>query len=124
MSSERRKSKYKLSCRLGFSNRKGVESDLFTLKNEMESTENNLKVQEEVLRNLPRQEMQKKRHEIDELKRKINKIQSQINKAENQSSKLTSSFDDLKVKAPYLIHPTQLLGKDSERNLYFVILSI
>ena len=64
--------------------------------------------------------MQKKRLEIDEMKRKIYKVQSNISRGENQSSKLTSTFDELKVRGPFLIHPTQLLGKDRERNMYFV----
>ena len=68
--------------------------------------------------------MNKKRQEIEEIKRKIYKIQSNISKFETQSSKLRSSFDELKVKAPFLIHPTQLLGKDKDRNLYFVVLDV
>lgn len=64
--------------------------------------------------------MNKKRQEIEEIKRKIYKVQANISKADAQSAKLRSNFDDLKVKAPFLIHPTQLLGKDRERNLYFV----
>lgn len=64
--------------------------------------------------------MPKKRQEIEDLKRRIYKTQNTVNKLEGQSTKLRSQFDDLKVRAPYLIHPTQLLGKDKERNLYFV----
>lgn len=79
-----------------------------------------MKLQEEILRNLPRLEMNKKRQEIEEIKRKIYKIQSNISKFEAQSTKLKGSFDELKVKAPFLIHPTILLGKDKARNLYFV----
>lgn len=64
--------------------------------------------------------MNKKRQEIEEIKRKIYRIQANISKAEAQAAKLKVSFDELKVKAPFLIHPTQLLGKDKHRNLYFV----
>jgi seryl-tRNA synthetase len=89
-------------------------------KSDLENSENNLKLQEEILRNLPRLEMNKKRQEIEDIKRKIYKIQANISKSEAQAVKLRSNFDELKVKAPFLIHPTQLLGKDKDRNLYFV----
>jgi hypothetical protein len=100
--------------------RKDVEADQLTSKSDLEKTENNLKLQEEILRNLPRLEMNKKRQEIEEIKRKIYKVQTNISKGEALSAKLRQSFDELKVKAPFLIHPTQFLGKDKERNLYFV----
>lgn len=119
MSSTKRGRVYRPKCRPLLPS-KDVEAEKLTNKSELEKTEDNLKLQEEILRNLPRLEMNKKRQEIEEIKRKIYKIQANISKVEGQSTKLTSGLDELKVKAPFLIHPTQLLGKDRERNLYFV----
>ena len=64
--------------------------------------------------------MQKKRVEIEEIKKKLYKIQANVSKSESQLERLRQSYEDSKIRAPFLIHPTQLLGKDKDRNLYFV----
>ena len=98
---------------------KDIETELTTARQEYTNTEETLKTQEEVLKNLPRLEMPKKRTEIEEIKRKMYKIQGTISKTELQLDKLKTSYDSLKVRAPFLIHPTQMLGKDKKRNVYF-----
>lgn len=63
--------------------------------------------------------MQKKRFEIEELKRKIQKSENMIHKIEQRSIQLKSSFGNLKVRQPFLHHPSQLIGKDKDRNNYY-----
>lgn len=86
---------------------------------EFEENDNNLKLQEEILRNLPRLEMQKKRNEIDEIKRKAYRIQANISRLEQNIPKLQGSFDELKKGVNFLIQPTLFLGQDRFKNLYF-----
>lgn len=86
---------------------------------EDEENENNLKLQEEILRNLPRLEMQKKRNEIDDIKRKAYKIHANIARLEQNIPKVRASFDELKKAVNFLIQPTLFLGQDRFKNLYF-----
>lgn len=44
------------------------------------------------------------------------KVQSVVNKIENGMIKIEKDIEELKKKIPFTVRPTQLLGKDRNRN--------
>lgn len=62
---------------------------------------------------------QKIRTQIEELKKKEYKVQSVIAKIELAVTRERNLIEEYKVKIPFIVHPTQLLGKDRNGNQYF-----
>ena len=66
-----------------------------------------------------RQHNHRVRAEIEEYKKRAYRLESLISKLENSMTRSKNMVEEYKVKIPFIIQPTVLLGKDRDLNQYF-----